>query len=174
MITTPQLRQQSESPLGSDSCCVIFLDFDGVIRVAVEGGWIGADQAEFCQSRMKILASICANTGAAIVVSSDWRNLENHEEIKGHLSPYLADHLHPDWATPIIGHRWNEVERWLARHPEVERYVILEDFAPHFDGCGKDMKERLILCTNRYGLVPELVPRITEILSHNGKSDGSP
>jgi hypothetical protein len=107
----------------------------------------------------------CLNTGAAIVVSSDWRNLENHEEIKGHLSPYLADHLHPDWATPIIGHRWNEVERWLARHPEVERYVILEDFAPHFDGCGKDMKARLILCTNRYGLVPELVPRITEILS---------
>ena len=155
------------SPLGSDSCCVIFLDFDGVIRVAVEGGWIGEDQAEFCQSRMKMLASICANTRAAIVVSSDWRNLENHEEIKGHLSPYLSDHLHPDWATPIIGHRWNEVERWLARHPEVERYVILEDFAPHFDGCGKDMKARLILCTNRYGLVPELVPRITEILSHN-------
>jgi hypothetical protein len=146
---------------------VIFLDFDGVIRVAVQGGWITADQAEFCQSRMKLLAAICANTGAAIVVSSDWRYLENHQEIKRHLSPYLAALLHPDWATPITGHRWNEVEHWLARHPEVKRYAILEDFAPHFDGCGEAMQSRLILCTNRHGLVPELVPRITAILSRN-------
>jgi len=146
---------------------VIFLDFDGVIRVAVDGGWIAADQAEFCQSRMKMLGQVCRETGAKIVVSSDWRHLENLEEIRGYLAPYLTPHLHEDWNTPICGHRWNEVDRWLRDHDEVERYAILEDFAPHFDGCGKDMKARLILCTNRYGLVPELVPRITEILSHN-------
>ena len=161
---------------GSDAtpCCVLFLDFDGVIRVAVEGGWIGADQAEFCQARMKMLAAICVKTGAKIVVSSDWRNLENRKEIEGHLSPYLAEHLHDEWATPITGHRWNEVDQWLTNHPEVERYVILEDFAPHFDGCGRAMKARLVICSSRYGLVPELVPRITEILSHNDQGKVQP
>ena len=170
--TDADFKNELARSCGSDfsTCCVIFLDFDGVIRVAVDGGWIAADQAEFCQGRMKMLGEVCRSTGAKIVVSSDWRHLENLEEIKGYLSPYLTPHLHEDWNTPICGHRWNEVERWLRDHDEVERYAILEDFAPHFDGCGKDMQSRLILCTNRYGLVPELVPRVTQLLSHNVES----
>jgi hypothetical protein len=143
---------------------VIFLDFDGVIRVVVEGGWVAPDQADFCQGRMKMLGDVCRQTGARIVVISDWRNLENRNEIEAHLSPYLCQHLHPDWATPICGHRWNEVDRWLAEHTEVTRYAILDDFAPHFDGCGETMKSRLLLCTNRYGLVPALLGRLNRLL----------
>jgi hypothetical protein len=146
---------------------VIFLDFDGVIRVAVEGGWIAADQAEFCQSRMKMLAEVCRDTGARIVVSSDWRHLENLAEIKIRLAPHLTPHLHPDWCTPICGHRWNEVARWLRGHEEVAHYAILEDFAPHFEGCGPQMQSRLVLCTNRYGLVPELAARLRQLLPEN-------
>lgn len=144
---------------------VIFLDFDGVIRVAVDGGWIAADQAEFCQGRMKMLGEVCRETAAKIVVSSDWRNLENLDEIRALLAPYLARYLHEDWATPICGHRWNEVARWLRDHDEVARYAILEDFAPHFDGCSQEMHARLVLCTNRYGLVPELAGRVIQLLS---------
>lgn len=147
--------------------CVIFLDFDGVIRVAVDGGWIAADQAEFCRGRMKMLGEICRSTGAALVVSSDWRHLENLEEIKGYLSPYLTPHLHEDWRTPICGSRWKEVARWLRDHDEVDRYAILEDFAPHFEGCDQEMQSRVVLCTNRYGLVPELAGRVTQLLSRN-------
>ncbi len=148
---------------------VIFLDFDGVIRVVVESGWAGADQSEFCQSRMKMLAKVCKETGAKIVVSSDWRNLENREKIKKHLSPYLAEHLHDDWATPITGHRWNEVAAWLIQHPEVQRYAILEDFAPHFDGCGRRMEARIVLCSNRHGLVSGLVARLFQILARDNE-----
>jgi hypothetical protein len=144
--------------------CVIFLDFDGVIRVAVEGGWIAADQADFCQARMKMLGEVCQATGSKIVVSSDWRHLEPLDKIKAHLSPYLASYLHEDWKTPTCGHRWNEVVQWLRDHDEVKQYAILEDFAPHFEGCDPDMHSRLVLCTNRYGLVPELIGRVTQLL----------
>lgn len=166
MSDTLETDNAADGGLRLTDCCVIFLDFDGVIRVAVEGGWVAADQAKFCQSRMKMLAEICRTTGARIVVSSDWRHLENLDEIREILAPYLVRHLHEDWATPICGHRWNEVARWLHRHPDITRYVILEDFAPHFDGCPPEMQARIILCTNRYGLVPELAVRVTQILSH--------
>jgi hypothetical protein len=143
---------------------ILFLDFDGVIRVAIEGGWVASSAAEFCPGRMRMLRQACDAVGARIVVSSDWRNMENREEIAGHLSPWLADLLHEDWGTPIIGHRHNEVQRWLNVHPEVTRYAILEDFEPHFQGCSAEMRERLVMCNNRFGLVPELVPRVIAAL----------
>lgn len=169
----PLATPNDNSPLVGDSCpppcCVIFLDFDGVIRVAVSGGWVGPDSFEFCQLRMKVLREVCQKTGAKIVVSSDWRNMENRQEIEGYLSPYLAEHLHGDWATPITGHRWNEVAAWLLRHPEVTSYAILEDFAQHFEGCPPAMAERLLLCNNRHGLVPAITERLLCILPHNAQ-----
>lgn len=146
---------------------VIFLDFDGVIRVAVDSGLGGLHKAEFCQKRMQMLGEVCRATGAQIVVSSDWRNIDNLLEIQGCLFPYLTPYLHKDWSTPICGHRWNEVNRWLREHAEVTQYAILEDFAPHFEGCGRDMQSRLVLCTNRYGLVSELAERVTKLILQN-------
>lgn len=143
---------------------IIFLDFDGVIRVALEGGWIGPDAAQFCQDRMRSLAWACDATGARIVVSSDWRTAENRAEIEDHLSPHLSGYLHEDWATPICGKRWNEVQRWLLRHPEVSDYAILEDWEQHFEGCPPEMRARLHLCNNRHGLVPAITCRLVEQL----------
>lgn len=143
---------------------IIFLDFDGVIRVALEGGWVTADAAVFCQDRQRLLRSVCQATGARIVVSSDWRNLENREEIRGHLSPYLTEYLHVDWATPICGHRWREVERWIDEHPSVTDFAILEDWPQHFEGCPPAMQRRVHLCNNRFGIVPEIAHRLIEQL----------
>lgn len=163
------LKQSGGKAAPSPHCYVVFLDFDGVIRVAVEGGWVTADAAEFCQIRMKALREVAQLTGVRYVVSSDWRNMGNRDEIEGHLSPYLSDMLHEDWATPITGHRWNEVQVWLARHPEVTEYVILDDFAQHFDGAPDAMLSRLLLCTNRYGLTPEITSRLISAFPHNAE-----
>ena len=168
--TTPKesIREQpADKGLDAVPCSVIFLDFDGVIRITMDGGWLGPDRSEFCQLRMKVLREVCQKTRAKIVVSSDWRNIGNRSEIEGHLSPYLADQLHDDWATPITGHRWNEVATWLRKHPEVTSYAILEDFAPHFEGCPPEMEKRLMLCTNRHGLVPASTERLLCILPQN-------
>jgi len=143
---------------------IIFLDFDGVIRVALDGGGLAPDPADFCQDRMRQLRWVCQATGARIVVSSDWRSIDNRAEIESHLSPYLAEYLHEDWATPICGKRWNEVQRWLVGHPDVTDYGILEDWEQHFTGCPPGMRERLHLCNNRHGLVPAIACRLLEQL----------
>jgi hypothetical protein len=158
------MNPQAESPQTSR---VVFLDFDGVIRVVVEKGFFTLDEAEFCQIRMKVLREVAQITGCRYVVSSDWRNADNRREIEAHLSPYLADMLHGDWATPITGRRWNEIAAWLIRHPEVTEYAILDDFDPHFDGCPPPMKDRLFLCSNRHGLVPDITARLIGFLSRN-------
>ena len=141
---------------------IIFLDFDGVVRVADTCGFIGPDTAQFCGARLRRLRWCCEQTGARIVVSSDWRNLDNRPDIERHLSPHLAELLHEDWATPICGKRWHEVQRWLVAHPEVTDYAILEDFEQHFEGCPTGMRERLHLCNNRHGLVPAIACRVIE------------
>jgi HAD domain in Swiss Army Knife RNA repair proteins len=158
------------SGLDSAPLSVVFLDFDGVIRVTVEKGFFTPDEAEFCQIRMKVLREVAQITGCRYVVSSDWRNMDNREEIEKHLSPYLAEMLHDDWATPICGHRWNEVSAWLLRHPEVNEYAILDDFAQHFEGCPPEMGKRLFLCSNRHGLVPEITARLIQFLTQNEQS----
>jgi hypothetical protein len=150
------------------SDAVIFLDFDGVVRVAEAAGFIGPDTAQFCADRLRRVKWCCELTGARIVVSSDWRNLENHPEIERLLSPWLDGLLHEDWATPITGHRWNEVSTWLTRHPEVTRYAVLEDFEPHFRGAPAAMLERVIWCNNRHGFVPELARRLLAVLGTGG------
>ncbi len=143
---------------------VIFLDFDGVIRVSVDGGWVTPDQAEFCGARMASLAKACRDLDCKIVVSSDWRQWDNRLEIEALLKPHLAQCLHDDWSTPIIGQRWKEVRKWLDGHPEVVNYAILEDYLPHFEGCPEHMNERIVLCTNRYGFVQELHRKLYSLL----------
>jgi hypothetical protein len=154
---------------------VVFLDFDGVIRVAKEGG-----EFDFCQERMKKLAKILHYYGVKVVVSSDWRHTgireavvandpgqENLDEIKEILEPHLDGLLHDDWATPVCGHRHDEIAVWLVRNPGVTRYLILDDFAPHFDGASLAMKERLTLCASRFGLVNSSFQRIVDYLSES-------
>ena len=63
-----------------------------------------------------------------VVISSDHRNFGPASLIQSDLHPRLFIRLHEDRATPICGHRWNEVQAWLVRHPEVSHYAILEDF----------------------------------------------
>jgi hypothetical protein len=151
---------------------ILFLDFDGVVRVADTCGFIGPDTAQFCADRLRRVKWCCEQTGARIVVSSDWRNLENRAEIEAHLSPWLADLLHEDWATPICGQRWKEVSAWLVRHPEVTGYAILEDFELHFEGCPAAMADRIVWCNNRHGFVPELAHRLVALFPKEVANSG--
>jgi hypothetical protein len=147
----------------SDS--IVFLDFDGVIRIGgyEEGGF----KSHFCQEKMLMLSQVLSRTGAQLVVISDWRNASNRDEIEKYLFPHLSKFMHKDWGTPICGHRWNEVQKWLEQHQEVRRYVIIDDFLPHFEGCPVEMSHRLILCNSRFGLVFHQLMEIEYLLRHD-------
>lgn len=107
---------------------VLFLDIDGVLRS--ERWNTPSGLRSTCVGR---LCAIIRLTGCKIVVSSTWR-CGGWEEIKNSLADAgfdiaLKDSLHD--FTPEIndGIRGDEIAAWLAEHPEVESFVILDDMA---------------------------------------------
>ncbi len=142
---------------------MIFLDFDGVIRLC-RGTDRHPDSGEFSPGRMAALGELCRQYGWMVVISSDWRNAENEAEIRGHLAPHLDSYLHDDWATPIIGARSAEVERWLENHPEVERYAILEDCSFHFKHATPAMQNHICWCDSNKGITRSVLRELVDVM----------
>lgn len=139
---------------------IIFLDFDGVIRVEAPGaadGWslIGPREG-FLPEHVARVKRLCDECGAQVVISSDWRDfgLEVCRDVlfEAGLDP---SYIHLDWKTDRLSHRALEVEEWL-RNSHAEGFVILDDRADLFMRGHAPTKRRLTLCNNRYGFVEEL------------------
>lgn len=119
---------------------VVFLDIDGVLNhtgvyaeCAKRPGqtdpddWIDPE----CVAR---LDTLCAATSASLVISSSWRiYLKTAEGVakvlrtRGLRAPVVGatPSLAPD--SSGLFPRWREIETWLAEHPEVTSYVIVDD-----------------------------------------------
>jgi len=152
---------------------VIFLDNDGVICLANNWGsrhkkqkkWGGMKLSmrgreipleyrfdNFDQKSVNVLNKILDETGAEIVVSSDWRFHANLEELgdyyesqgiikrpidvteKFHFKDWLVDGFIKDHGEfPWNRHedleqqRHFEIKRWLRDHPEVTHWVAIDD-----------------------------------------------
>lgn len=72
-----------------------------------------------------------------MVISSTWRlHTKDIEDFcrRTRFDPAL---IHPDWRTDVEmkfnDDRKKEVEAWLAEHPEIEKYVVLDDLDWKFD-----------------------------------------
>ncbi len=136
---------------------VLFLDFDGVIRINLPG--LGAtrmyaesiNQEDFFPPHMERVARLCRENDLKIVLSTAW-NADPVESLKGHLAPYIPwdELVHEDYRTPISGCRSNEVERWLQEHDNPD-YLILEDWDFNFRNATEFMRERIAWCTPKYG-----------------------
>lgn len=126
---------------------VVFLDVDGVLntRTTVEStpkGRVGIDDA-----RVTILANAIKKFGgAAIVLSSDWKELREDDE--DYL--YLLSKLERE-GLGISGKTQDETSRrgagilkYLLTHPEINEYVVLDDNTFDFQNYSK-LWERLLL-----------------------------
>ncbi|MCB1228945.1 MAG: hypothetical protein KDN19_01690 [Verrucomicrobiae bacterium] len=122
----------------------IFLDFDGVIRIPAPS-FSGRPEAEFCSERKTRVSRLAEESGAQIVISSDWRRKYDRDQIERILAPQIPSNLlHLDWRTPLIGvdpgstkeesliPRGAEILCWLASHPELLGFVILDDMLSRF------------------------------------------
>lgn len=150
---------------------VIFLDHDGVIclsnnwggRMKKQKKWGGRKLSmsndeipleyrfdDFDQKAIKVLNEILEETGAEIVVSSDWKRWATTEDLgiyyesQGIIkkpidcTPYFRD-LFRDEKVPKIGEfhyqRFEDLEQerhfeildWLKNHPEVTHWVAIDD-----------------------------------------------
>ncbi|MBB3997261.1 HAD domain-containing protein [Aureimonas pseudogalii] len=132
---------------------VLFLDVDGVLN----------NEAVFRDRRfgpfpidhqcVERVHTVVRETGCEIVLSSSWRGMEKLEsklvgdgvfsvyrDIPGRQFGEFAFVRHQDGQTKRLeGRRGPEIAEWLSRHPEVDRYAILDDESdmlpeqmPHF------------------------------------------
>lgn len=101
---------------------VIFLDVDGVI--CLDG--LGMDDLS-----LKCLKEIVDVTGAKIVLSSTWRLYDDNmntllEEFKAAGIEKPID-VTPDFSVNRL-ERHVEISEWLARHREVKKFAIIDDW----------------------------------------------
>lgn len=140
---------------------ILFLDFDGVIRVDDDNNLLSS--FDFSADRIGSLYNLVRSVGAEVVVTSDWRTFESESKIRELISP-LDRVLHQDWATRVTGSRWQEIQLWLMAHPGVEKFAVLDDYLPHFEGATRYLMDKLVLCSNRYGYIPHKMDRKLEDL----------
>jgi hypothetical protein len=103
---------------------VLFLDIDGVVNcertTARYRGIIGIDP-----HMAFLVGRIILNTDAKIVLSSAWRGWpEGEEEIRKQVYDFIDCTKHIPDEDAVRG---DEIKEWLGRHPEVQRYAILDD-----------------------------------------------
>ncbi len=102
---------------------VLFLDIDGVVNKrenfnpAENPGPYPVDA--YCAF---LVGRIQLQTGCEVVLSSSWRNHPDGVENVSERIVELYD-VTPEAAT---GFRGNEIQYWLHKHPEVDKYAILD------------------------------------------------
>lgn len=109
---------------------VIFLDIDGVLNLCYEG----RDEygSLFHPHLVDNLRKIIRETGAKIVISSTWRfsglvvmkEMWDKRELPGEvigITPNFMTH----YGTTLC--RGKEIDAYLEKYPEIEKYVILDD-----------------------------------------------
>jgi hypothetical protein len=171
----------------------LFLDVDGVLNseafllkidarhrqlghIAHDCGCFHHDQ-QIDREAVARVNRIVLKTSAKIVISSSWRKLYDPSELqrvlveRGLLAEIIGEtpdgHKDPEMIV-VHGHpermeRGYEIDLWLRRHPEVERWVILDD--------GGDMamhKNRLVQTDCEEGLLDEHVELAIRVLAWDG------
>jgi hypothetical protein len=110
---------------------VLFLDIDGVLnshRTALALGGVPHDLtpagvAMLDPVALALVRNLCRAAGLSVVVSSSWRILHHWDAIGRALNlPTMG-------ATPRspTGFRGDEVAAWLAEHPEVKAWAVVDD-----------------------------------------------
>jgi len=175
---------------------VIFLDVDGVLLATGSVETITIDgvamptrdtvkETDFGVSACGSLRSIVQQTGATIVLSSEWRRTSSlRSSIAAVLKSYDVPNLRD--VTPIFTPRaelmenpvfaWcerraREIGKWLKDHPEVTSWVALDDlnfeWADSFRLPGTPwMKIRSVHCNDKIGLTEDGAAQAVRILQN--------
>lgn len=112
---------------------IIFLDIDGVLNCNKTTRRTMSGYTFIGNRQLKNLKRIINATQAKIVLSSDWRYDRDDPRYNGDYLELKAELMRYGIQfygfTPEIpsAHRGAEIAQWLAAHPEVSNFVILDD-----------------------------------------------
>lgn len=136
----------------------LFLDIDGVCNS--EKHFQGSNEVFGIDPYMAFLVGkIVIDTDCVVVLSSSWRHSE--EGVK-HVEKRVCK-LYGQTPRSKHGFRGDEIKAYLAEHPEITRYAILDDDRD-FHGF-----QPLFKTTWKTGLTPEIAEAVTNHL--NGGQD---
>ena len=171
---------------------ILFLDMDGVLNS--EESFVANHHAreeerfkrndasvafakEFCWPLGHIspplverLNKIVENTHCKIVLSSSWRIICSIEELRGWLTQkgfVYADRLIDKTGQNSKDARGGEIQDWLDAHPEVTKYVILDDDSEDIIGSYTTKKHpnNFVHVPFKWGLQDEHIIQVIEILN---------
>ncbi len=140
---------------------VIFLDIDGVLnpypnqRQNMEAGTDDTSVLKLDSECMKVLRRIIEKTGAKLVLSSSWRCEEwyggfaSKENVERQLQEYGMGLLDSTPVLPVYD-RGKEILCYLQEHPEVEKFLILDD--DRSVGWYEELKEHFLRTDPEVGL----------------------
>jgi hypothetical protein len=151
MNSTPELA--SSSPTNRP---VIFLDIDGVLNRSTTGEKRHVDSDLLARFEQLVSA-----TNARVVLTSTWRHDPEGLAAARRLNIPFDDVL-PDLRPRS---RANEVDAWLASHPEAKRFLIIDDEDDDYD------RYPLFQPPSSEGLTPKLARGIEAYLKGERESD---
>lgn len=104
---------------------VLFLDIDGVLTT--ERSRTIKQRESLDASCLKRLRDLIAATDVKVVITSTWRKWRTQANLQEYLGILVYD-VTPVFHTPNHPRRrGQEIRAWLDLHPDVDRYVILDD-----------------------------------------------
>jgi len=114
---------------------IIFTDFDGVLNS--EASFRYEDRRKILHVNETLSHIACSNlqyildqdADVRLVISSTWRKIFSMEKIKNILNSYGVNPSRILDKTPAVfsGDRAHEINLWLQDHPNVTKFVILDD-----------------------------------------------
>jgi hypothetical protein len=148
---------------------VLFLDVDGVINsvrsATAFGGFPWTINPEdikiFDNVAISLIRKICEETNTKIVLSSTWRKTVGWEALRDALNLDIID------ATPFTFSdrmRGVEINEWLEKHPEVTKYVIVDDDTDMLEA----QKKNFVRVDNLEGLSYKNYKQILTIIGNEG------
>ncbi len=139
---------------------IIFLDIDGVLNGRK---WVNTlsfairSAPDFDPVCCALLQKIIDATGASLVISSSWREIMTIKQLDMHLD--INDITAPIvGVTPRRNYRHEEIKAWLAEHPSVTNYVVLDDMSM------PELEDRRVRTDEWTGLVESDVEKAIDIL----------
>ena len=142
---------------------VLFLDIDGVLNSAAVLEARGRHDA-IDRGMVEQINRVTTETGCSIVISSSWRWLWKLGELKAILRQHGLIDVVID-VTPKDKQdrrRDNEIQTWLAAHPEVTSFAVVDDDTADLTG----VQDRLVGTSFMTGILPHHANRLIELLSN--------
>lgn len=144
------------APWDTPTVKVLFLDIDGVLN-SEEWARTAKNLADLDEVAVKRVLNIIAITGATLVLSSTWRLVPELVELL-RTRGLPIQHQTPRFAA--FGTRNKEIEAWLAEHPEVDAFAIVDDD----EDAGYGLAPHFVQTDFRVGLTAEQAHQIVRIL----------